>query len=52
MKAFLRLRTRTLNRFKTLQVSHAAKPATNSIKKGKSSTASSSRASSKASTGT
>ena len=52
MKAFLKLRTRTLNRFKTLQMSHTVKPATQIIKKGKSFTASSSRASSKASTGT
>ena len=51
MKAFLRLRTRTLNRFKTLQASHTVKPATHTIIKGKISSASSSRASSKASTG-
>ena len=52
MKAFLRLRTRTLNRFKTLQMPHTVKLATQTIKKGKGSTAISSRASSKASTGT
>ena len=46
MKAFLKLRTRTLNRFKTLQMSHTVRPATHAIKKGKGSTASSSRASS------